>query len=219
MSENTFSAEFDFGEGFGRRARRRPDGRSWQGHGPGGWGDWGPGHRRGPPPWLAAIFGTPDPRQRGPRGPRAKRGDVRAAILDVLATEPLNGYQIIQQISERSGGVWKPSPGSVYPTMQQLEDEGLIEPDPMSKGKVMQLSEAGKAYVVEHPEELADVWRPFSEKPEDSGDFSALKPEVGKLMGAAWQILSNGSDAQRRAAAEVLVESRKKLYAILAEED
>ena len=61
-----------------------------------------------------------------PQRPRARRGDVRAAILDVLAVEPLNGYQVIQQIAERSGGQWKPSPGSVYPTVSQLEDEGLV---------------------------------------------------------------------------------------------
>ena len=62
------------------------------------------------------------------RGPRVKRGDVRAAALALLAEEPPNGYQIIQEISERSGGVWRPSPGSVYPALQQLEDEGLIRP-------------------------------------------------------------------------------------------
>ena len=71
-------------------------------------------------PWLG------DPRMSGMRGPRAKRGDVRAAALALLAEEPMNGYQIIQAIGERSDGVWRPSPGSVYPALQQLEDEGLI---------------------------------------------------------------------------------------------
>lgn len=180
---------------------------------------WGP-ERGGPPPWLAAMFGSGhDPRgSRGPRGQRARRGDVRAAILDVLATEPLNGYQIIQQIAERSDGMWKPSPGSVYPTMQQLEDEGLIEPDPTAKGKVMRLSEAGQDYVSENPEELAAVWRPFTRQRNEE-QFAALKPEIGKLMGAAWQILANGTDEQRRAAGALLVETRRKLYSILAEED
>ena len=94
----------------------------------GSWGQWpGPGQSRGgapwgsgPPPWIAGLFGLAQ--QSGTRAPKVRRGDVRAAILDVLAAEPMNGYQIIQQIAERSGGAWKPSPGSVYPTVQQLED-------------------------------------------------------------------------------------------------
>ena len=60
------------------------------------------------------------------RGPKARRGDVRAAILSVLSDAPRNGYQVIQEIAERTGGAWKPSPGSIYPTLQQLEDEGLV---------------------------------------------------------------------------------------------
>src|SRR5689334_14343021 len=77
----------------------------------------GRGHRRhgGPPGWG------------GTRGPRARRGDVRAALIVLLAEEPLNGYQLMQAIEERSGGAWRPSPGSVYPTLQQLEDEGLVK--------------------------------------------------------------------------------------------
>jgi DNA-binding PadR family transcriptional regulator len=85
--------------------------------------------------------------QQKSRGPRVKRGDVRAAILDALASQPMNGYQIIQQIAERSGGAWKPSPGSVYPTLQQLEDEGLVEGTEVEGRRVLQLTEAGRAYV------------------------------------------------------------------------
>ena len=84
-----------------------------------------------------------------------RRGDVRAAILDVLAVEPMNGYQIIQQIAERSGGAWKPSPGSVYPTVQQLEDEGLVEGREGEGRRLLQLTEEGRRYVEEHPDELA----------------------------------------------------------------
>ena len=79
------------------------------------------------PDQPGAVGGPGEFGSRGSRGPKVRRGDVRAAILDVLAVEPMNGYQIIQQIAERSGGAWKPSPGSVYPTVQQLEDEGLVE--------------------------------------------------------------------------------------------
>jgi len=200
---------------------------SW-GHpwGGGGWGQAGPGDppwaqghrgRPGPPPWLAGLFGMVQPEP--PRGPRVKRGDVRAAILDVLAVEPLNGYQVIQQIAERTGGQWKPSPGSVYPTVSQLEDEGLVAADE-ERGRTLRLTEAGQTYVAEHPDELAAVWAPFDEVPVEEGpDLSVLKNEVGQLMSAVWQILTNGTEQQRRDAMAVLVESRRRLYTLLADED
>ncbi|WP_432478052.1 PadR family transcriptional regulator [Nocardioides sp. GXQ0305] len=154
-----------------------------------------------------------------PRGPRVKRGDVRAAILDVLAVEPLNGYQVIQQIAERTGGQWKPSPGSVYPTISQLEDEGLVVGDD-ERGRTLRLTEAGQTYVAEHPEELAAVWASFDEVPaEDGPDLSVLKNEIGQLMSATWQILTNGTDEQRKDAMAVLIETRRKLYGLLADED
>ena len=188
------------------------------GGGPGG-PPWAQGHRGrpGPPPWLAGLFGLVQPEP--PRGPRVKRGDVRAAILDVVAVEPLNGYQVIQQIAERTGGQWKPSPGSVYPTISQLEDEGLLVGDD-ERGRTLRLTEAGEAYVAEHPEELAAVWAPFEElPPEEAPDLSVLKNEVGQLMSAVWQILSNGTDEQRKDAMAVLIETRRKLYGLLADED
>src|SRR6476659_4465728 len=87
------------------------------------------------PPWAAAG--------RGWRGMKARRGDVRAAILAVLAEQPMNGYQIIQEIAERSGGAWKPSPGSIYPTLQQLEDEGLVRADTDTGRRVFTLTDDG----------------------------------------------------------------------------
>ncbi len=196
---------------------RQWPGRSFEGHG--GWGA-GPG-RGGPPPWLAGMFGAGGPGQgRGPgRGPRARRGDVRAAILDVLQAGSLNGYQIIQQITERTGGAWKPSPGSVYPTIQQLQDEDLVETDEASKGKQLKLTQAGRDYVAAHPEELAAVWRPFVDDSQASDSFeSTLKPELKKLGGAVWQLVVAGTEEQQRAAVDVLVEARRKLYGILADE-
>lgn len=192
---------------------------SWEGD----WSQWGwhaprgprPG---GPPPWLAGIFGLGQ--QPPQRGPKVRRGDVRAAILDVLAVEPRNGYQVIQQIAERTGGQWRPSPGSVYPTVAQLEDEGLVVAD-AERGRTLRLTPEGEAYVAEHPEELAAVWAPFDEeRAEESGpDLSVLKSEVGQLMSAVWQILTSGTDRQRKEAMAVLVETRRKLYGLLAEED
>ena len=93
------------------------------------------------------------------RGPRARRGDVRAAALALLSEQPMNGYQIIQEISERSGGVWRPSPGSVYPALQQLEDEGLIRAEAGEGGRrAYQLTDEGRAYVQAHADELKASW-------------------------------------------------------------
>jgi DNA-binding PadR family transcriptional regulator len=201
-------------------------GRGRGGRGP--WGDWagagGPGWqgRQGPPPWVAGLFGLGQP-ERG-RGPRVRRGDVRAAILDVLgaasAEEPLNGYQVIQDIERRSGGAWKPSPGSVYPTVQQLQDEGLVAADDERGRKTLGLTDEGRTYVAEHRAELDAVWAPVQrEAGEQEPGFSQLKPEIGQVMGAVWQIVTAGSEQQQRAAIEVLVETRRRLYGILADGD
>ena len=194
-------------------------GQSWGGQSSWGGPPWGRGFgggHGGPPPWLAGIFGLAQGDQR--TAPRARRGDVRAAILDVLATEPMNGYQVISGIAERTGGAWKPSPGSIYPTISQLEDEGLVEADDANGRRTLRLTDAGRDYVAANAEELAEVWEPFT-RPEGGGggDVSALKPEIGQLMSAVWQIVTTGTDQQRRDAIDVLVETRRKLYALLAE--
>ena len=202
----------------------------------------GPGERRarggfggrpgGPPPWVVEMFGhgmgPGGGRQfgggRGPwqrPGPRARRGDVRAAILDVLhadVEQNLNGYQVIQKIAERTDGAWKPSPGSVYPTIQQLEDEGLVATGEDAGRKVLRLTDAGRTYVTEHPDEMAAVWAPCEEEG-DVDDGGDLKKVIGQTMGAIWQIASTGTTAQVEEAAQVLAETRRKLYTILAEGD
>jgi len=211
----------------GERPWRQNRGRGRGRGGPGPWGDWS-GHgwsgRPGPPPWVAGLFGLGQTEQR--RGPKVRRGDVRSAILDVLRTaaegesqEQVNGYQIIQQINERSGGAWRPSPGSVYPTIQLLQDEGLVETDDERPRKTLALTAEGTAYVAEHADELAAVWAPFErqEQDEKSSGFGDLKPEIGQVMGAVWQIITTGSEQQQRAAIDVLVETRRKLYGILAD--
>jgi DNA-binding PadR family transcriptional regulator len=150
---------------------------------------------------------------------------VRTAILDVVRTaqwngEPVNGYQVIQQIAERSNGAWRPSPGSVYPTIQQLEDEGLLVTDDSSGRRSLKLTDEGEAYAAEHADELTAVWAPFeeSERDEEVG-YADLKPEIGQVMGAVWQIVTNGSEQQRRAAVEILVDTRRRLYGVLADGD
>lgn len=204
------------------------------GRGPWG-GPGGPGGRGrpGPPPWVADLvrhFGGPGfgPDFGGRRGPRARRGDVRAAILDVLAGDEMNGYQLIQQISERTGGAWKPSPGSVYPTVQQLEDEGLVEGREVDGRRLLRLTDAGRAYVEENAEEMAATWRPFEAPAEDeeaprpsggAGGAGDLMPLVGQVMGGMWQIVTTGTSQQRAEAAEILTETRRKLYRLLADGD
>ncbi len=210
-----------FGRQFARYAEQQ-----WGQHGRGGRGGWGgatdwpggrPGGRGGPPPWVAGLFGLAQGEQG--RGPRVRRGDVRAAILDVLREEPRNGYQIITLIHERTDGAWRPSPGSVYPTLQQLEDEGLVEAGAATGRRDFTLTDAGREYVDSHGDELAAVWAPFEQSgaEPDAHPFAALKPEIGQVMSAVWQIATNGSDAQRRAAVDVLVETRRRLYGILAD--
>jgi DNA-binding PadR family transcriptional regulator len=187
------------------------------------WGSGRHGHRGGPPPWAAALFGFQQPEQR--RGPRVRRGDVRAAILGVLAAaraagEHINGYQVIQQIAARSKGEWRPSPGSVYPTIQQLEDEGLIETDEAGGRRAIRLTDAGSAWVADHAADVDAVWRPFEDRQEAArgGEFGrTLKTEIGQVAGAVWQLATQGSEEQRSAALGVLVETRRKLYGILAD--
>jgi DNA-binding PadR family transcriptional regulator len=170
---------------------------------------------------MAGLLGMDFERER--RGPRVRRGDVRSAILDVLAGaaergEPINGYQVIQQITERSQGAWRPSPGSVYPTIQQLEDEGLVESDEEHGRRAIRLTAEGTAYAAAHRDQLDAVWRPFDRGGDEAtSGLGGLKAEIAQMMGAVWQITTTGSDDQRAAAAELLAETRRKLYGLLAD--
>ncbi|WP_183094817.1 PadR family transcriptional regulator [Nocardioides stalactiti] len=201
-----------------------------QQHRPGPWGGpWeqhrGSHHRGGgpggPPPWLAGLLGMGRPE--GQRGARVRRGDVRFAILDVLRAaqdrdESLNGYQVIQQITDRSGGAWRPSPGSVYPTISQLEDEGLVETEGERSRRSLQLTGAGATYCADNTAELAAVWAPFDRaEAEAPGEHADIKAEIPQVMSAVWQIAVSGDATQRRAAVEVLVDARRRLYGILAD--
>ncbi len=184
-------------------------GRAYEGFGPMG----------GPPPWVAQMFGPQwggAPGGRGGRRMRARRGDVRFAILDVLGAspEPLNGYQVIQQIADRTEGAWKPSPGSVYPTVAQLVDENLVEDAPQGR-KTLQLTEAGRAYLTENADQVATVWASFDEQgPDDTED---LRVVIKQTVGAIVQVASAGTPAQRARAVEILADTRRKLYGLLAE--
>ncbi|MCW2808382.1 MAG: transcriptional regulator, PadR family [Marmoricola sp.] len=127
----------------------------------------------------------------------------------------MNGYQVIQQIAERTDGVWKPSPGSVYPTIAQLEDEGLVEDAPTGR-KAVQLTTVGTAYVEEHPEEMEAVWAPFAEEPDDQEALD-FKQVIGQTVGAIVQVATTGTPDQREKAIEILGDTRRRLYGLLAE--
>jgi len=164
-------------------------------------------------PWLG------DPRIGRMRGPRARRGDVRAAALALLAEEPMNGYQIIQAIGERSDGVWRASPGSVYPALQQLEDEGLIRSDTGEAGRrrAFQLTDEGRAYVEAHPEETQAPWDVIAGQA--GGTAREMKRLIGQVAMAAFQVVSAGTDSQVSQARQILTDTRKALYRLLAADE
>src|SRR5664280_2692839 len=169
------------GPGGGRGRQRH---RGFGGGAEGGFGGFGPG-------------GGP----RG-RGRKARRGDIRTATLLLLAEEPRNGYQIMQEVEERSGGVWRPSPGSVYPTLQQLEDEGLIRSEESEGRKLLAITDEGRKLLAERPDGAPAPWEQMS------SDISSGAQELGKLMRevafAFTQVMKTGSEPQLAKARDVL---------------
>ena len=150
--------------------------------------------------------------RRGGRG-RAPRGDVRAAVLQLLAEQPMHGYQLMQAIAERSGGRWTPSPGAIYPTISQLEDEGLVTVTADSGRKLVALTDAGREHIESRRGTGPD---PFAGRPA-SGPGADLRGLVAELHDAVRQVARAGTDAQLTAAAGILTEARRALYLLLAE--
>lgn len=180
----------------------------------GRFGGFGPGPAwRGPIGPFGAFFGG------GPwgRGPKAKRGDVRAAILALLDEGPANGYQIIQEINERSGGSWKPSPGAVYPALQQLADEGLVVSEESEGRRTFRLTDAGRAYVEEHREEIGAPWEAMTFDP--GSEFTDLFKIAAQCSSALVQVAHTGDEHKLAQAKAALNETRRTLYRILAEDD
>ena len=211
-------------EAFGRpEPEEEEDWRYWRGgarhgHGRGGGRRRGFGPPFGPPGFGPGTGGPWFFESRRMRGPRVTRGDVRAAALALLAEEPRNGYQLIQEIGERSGGVWRPSPGSVYPALQQLEDEGLVRAESADGGRRHYvLTDEGRAYVAAHPDELRAPWDMVASSV--GSDAIELRSLIGQLAMAAVQVARVGSDAQVAQAREILTETRRSLYRILAAGD
>jgi DNA-binding PadR family transcriptional regulator len=150
----------------------------------------------------ALVFG-------GGRG-RKRRGDVRAALLLLLAEQPRNGYQLMQEIEELSGGRWRPSPGSIYPTLAQLEDEGLIGAIERDGTRLFEITRAGRG----HLEERHDKTPPWSY--DEPSAISDVKYQIRQVAIAAAQVMQAGDESQVALAAETLADTRRRLYRILA---
>jgi len=205
-------------KGKGKHGHRRPTAEeiedliTFRRMGGGPWG--GGGHFGGGGPFGDRPFGPgggPWGRGRG----RARRGDVRLALLRLLAEEPRNGYQLMQTIEERSDGRWRPSPGSVYPTLAQLEDEGLVRSTEADGARHFEITDAGR----EHLETRAGEAAPWDSGNEGFAPIAEIGPLVIAIGKAAWQVATVGDEAQRERAIETLSETRRALYRILAEEE
>jgi len=192
-----------------------PGGRGGRRFGPRGGHFHAPAGPFGRGPWAGPLFGGMPGGPGFGRRRRASRGDVRTAALLLLAEEPRNGYQIMQELEERSEGLWRPSPGSVYPALQQLEDEGLIRSDETEGRRLYHLTDAGRTYVAERPDDQPAPWETFTDTLSDQhGETAALMRDVGM---AFVQVLQAGSEAQVAEAGRVLTETRRSLYRILAD--
>jgi DNA-binding PadR family transcriptional regulator len=160
--------------------------------------------------------GGPRGRRGGGRG-RGKRGDVRAAILKLLAERPMHGYEMIQEIAERSQNLWRPSPGSVYPTLQLLVDEGLIAgAESEGSKKLFELTDDGRAAAEKIEtapwDEIAEGW-----KDEAPGHLS-LRAAIGQLMGAVAQSAHTASEEQQARIVDIVNNARREIYGILGED-
>lgn len=170
------------------------------------------GHWRHGPPWARAFMGFNAPFPGGQA--RAGRGDVRAAILNLLAEQPMHGYQLMQEMSDRSGGAWRPSPGSVYPTLNQLEDEGLVTSAKDGGRRVFSLTEEGRAAA----EDANDA--PWDNVGSDIGeDVASLREEAIRTAKAVMAVVSSGDPSLAADAATILQDARRSLYGLLAEDE
>jgi len=155
------------------------------------------------------------PHGRGGRGGRhrARRGDIRGAVLRLLVESPMHGYQIIQELDERTGGVWHPSPGSVYPLLQQFTDEGLVTSESVDGRNVFSLTTSGRqtAEALEGP----PPWERMSGP--GMRDRRELHGAMRQLAGALRDVGQSGSDDQVAKAAEIIDDARRRLYALLSD--
>jgi DNA-binding PadR family transcriptional regulator len=176
--------------------------------GPGGPSPGG-GGRHGRHGWMGPPWGPP--------ARRARRGDVRLALLTLLAEKPMHGYEIIGELEQRSSGAWRPSPGSIYPALQLLADEGLLTAQEQDGRRVYSITAAGKAELEER--KARGDKSPWDQADQTDDETLSLRETVFRLIGAARQVGEAGTTAQVTAAVGILDEARRKIYALLAEED
>jgi DNA-binding PadR family transcriptional regulator len=138
-------------------------------------------------------------------------------VLVLLEEQPRNGYQLIQELTERSNEAWRPSPGSIYPVLQQLEDEGLVEVNTEGSGRTYGLTASGRSLVNDQREQFGKPWETAND---GFGDAARELMMTARQVGmAARQVIVAGSATQTAKATAVLVEARRALYGILAEGD
>lgn len=195
---------------FDRQPGPRGD-RRRRGEFPGGPEGFGPGFPPGP--GFGPGFG---PRGHRGGGRRAGRGEIRAALLLLLAERPMHGYQVITELAERTDGRWRPSPGAVYPAISQLQDEGLVTVADDGGRRLASLTDEGRAYVEEHRDELGTPWQKVAEDPRRQGH--ELHHAMRALGGAVEQVARAGTRAQAEAAAAVLDKARREVYLVLADD-
>ncbi|AHI00651.1 PadR family transcriptional regulator [Kutzneria albida] len=170
-------------------------------------------------PWpgaLGAMAGFGRGMRGGRRGGmrRQRRGNVRAAVLALLAERPMHGYEMIQELAERTGGLWKPSPGSVYPTLQLLADEGLITASEDGGKRLFTLTELGTEEATKQA--AAKPWEDMAGEPDQ--DALQLHSALTQLFMAVDQITQAGTEDQKARAVEAVNEAKRKIYGLLAED-
>ncbi len=214
MMRRDIEGSWDAGEPprrFGGRFRGRRGG-----FGRGDFGGGSPPFPPGPPPFGGGPPPFPGHGPFGWHGRRARRGEVRAAILELLEERPMHGYELMRELESRSGGVWRPSPGSIYPTLQMLEDEGLVSGSDVEGRRTFALTDAGRREAAGR----ADGPPPWEEVAGEVGEEVAGLREASLQLGAAvMQVARLGSRERMQKALDILKDARRRIYTLLAEAD
>ena len=147
-------------------------------------------------------------------GSQVRRGEVQPAVIALLKEQDMHGYQIIQELTERSGGAWTPSPGSIYPTLQVLEDQGMVTSEKIGGKRVFSLTEQGREFADTRPDQA-----PWDGLASDSDPSRRLREVVQGLIAAAWQVGRTGTPEQISKTADILAEARKRIYQQLADDE
>ena len=177
----------------------------------------GPGSHRGPRHGRNGHHGgMHGDGERGPsfRGRRGRRGAVRLAVLALLSERPMHGYEMMQELSERTQGMWRPSPGSLYPALQLLEDQGLVKSLTNDGRRQFTLTDEGRAELAKQPATKA----PWETLMNGADQDVALRLAMRHVMTAVRQVAEAGTADQKVRAEKLITELRRQMYLLLAEE-